>query len=130
MRTIHSLSESDLDALYKLLPMSHLSFLHVILHNGTETRVKTLPKGSTASYEKVSLHCDTWEQMKADLKHIDYNQIISCDFSFSKDGCYYHVSLSLLDRELKFSDTPSLFSSEKLLQFAREKELRKVSITF
>lgn len=130
MRTIHPLDISDMYEFLNLFPDSTIQYIYLNLYNGTMTRAMELPHGSTAVYLKFQLQADSKNAMTKDLERVDHNQIQSCEVHLSKDGEYATVFLNLLDHEMSFQEKPNLFSTEKLLDFARTKHLDKILIRF
>jgi hypothetical protein len=130
MRIIYPLNKADMDDFLSIFPDAKIEHIYLNLYNGTMTRNMELPNGSTAVYLKFQLQCESKEAMTKDLERVDHNQIQSCEVHLSKDGEYGTVSLNLLDHEMSFQEKPSLFSTDKLLTFARTKHLDKVTIRF
>lgn len=130
MRVLPRLEKSDMYEFLSIFSNSNIESINLKLYNGTVTRTIELPHGSTASYCYFELRSDSIEIMTKDLERVDHNQIQSCEVHLQKDGEYATVSLSLLHQELSFHENPRLFSTEKLLEFARNKQLRKVILGF
>lgn len=130
MRVLRSLEKADMYDFLAVFPKSSICAIHLILYNGTVTRTMELPHGSTASYYTFELRSDSVEMITKDLERVDHNQVQTCEAHLQKDGEYGIVSLSLLHSELSFHEKPNVFSTDKLLEFARKKELRKVTLSF
>lgn len=130
MRIIHPLDANVMYEFLNLLPERYICSIRLKLYNGTTTRFKELEHGSTAYYTNVELQSDSIEAMKRDLEHVDHNQIQKCEVHLQKESDYGVITLSLLELEMSFHDNPTLFPLDKLLKFAREKELHKLTLGF
>lgn len=129
MRVLPRLEKSDMYEFLSIFSNSNIESINLKLYNGTVTRTMELPHGSTASYYTFEFRSDSVEMMTKDLERVDHNQVQTCEVHLQKEGEYGTVSLSLLNSELSFYENQTLFSTEKLLEFARKKELRKVTLS-
>lgn len=127
MRTIYCLTEEDLYEFLALFP-EFITGISLTLYNGTPSHAKHLPNGATAYFQQISFHADSIDQLKKDLCHVNHNQVQTCEVHLEKENERATVTLSLLNRELFFSDSPQLVPRDKLLEFAKANELRKVTI--
>ena len=127
MRMIYCLTEEDLYEFLGFFPGS-ITGISLTLYNGTPSHAKDLPNGATAYFQQISFFAVSIDQMKKDLCHVNHNQIQKCEVHLEKDNERATVTLSLLNRELYLSDNAILVPRENLLNFAKVKELRKVTI--
>jgi hypothetical protein len=130
MRTIYPLETSDMMDFLELFPDSLIQRISLTLYNGTSTRIMELPHGSTAEYYSFRLDSKSKTSLLKDLERVDHNQIQTCEVHLSKGDTYGVVNLNLLNHELSFKEKPALFSTEKVLDYARKKQLDKVTLRF
>lgn len=130
MRTIHPLEKSDMMEFLDLFSDSLIHSISLTMYNGTGTQVMDLPHGSIAEYTSFRLQAKSKASMLKDLERVDHNQIQTCEVHLSNGVAYGVVHLGLLNHELSFQEKHTLFSTEKLLDYARKKELDKVTLRF
>jgi len=114
----------------ELFSDSLIQRISLTLYNGTSTRIIELPHGSTAEYYSFRLDSKSKTSLLKDLERVDHNQIETCEVHLSKGDTYGVVNLNLLNHELSFKEKPALFSTEKVLDYARKKQLDKVTLRF
>lgn len=127
LRMIPCLTQDDFYEFVGLFP-TFITGISLTLYNGTASHAKHLPNGATAYFQQISFHADSIKQMKEDLLNVDHTQIQTCELHLEKENERATVTLSLVNRELYLSDNAILVPREKLLNFAKAKELRKVTI--
>jgi hypothetical protein len=130
MRTMYPLEKSDMMDFLDLFSESLIQSISLTMYNGTVTRSMELPNGSTAEYTSFRFQAKSKASLVKDLEHVDHNQIQSCEVHLSNEGTYGVVQLNLLNHELSFQEKPTLFSTDKVLDYARKKNLGKMTLRF